>query len=649
MLHRGAIFTLAIVALWLPSARLFGAACPATGGNTATHLELPTESAMVEADLSGTLIAPSCEFDDALARNYVGHVSCTTGSTCTLSRTGLAPGVWIHRIEVTSGEARGQIQARRSLVLAASAGDQLQTWQLFRQVLTVETTDDRADCQGCLRQALQAAATAAKPALIVFAPTALGTVVLDNALPALSSDRVTIDAFGSDGLPHQLTIDANGLSRAALHITGADNHLLGLRLTNVGGNSDLLLIDGPRANRNHVESVQVVGRGLEICERLNETGCVVARQCVVPDRIIPRGDCGDDGIAIRDSAGATGANVLSDVDVSGAFDKGIKVSEGGVAVVEASWIHGNADGGIQATLEGNVTALHNRSEGNRGTSGANGIAANGARIGGNMPSVLVTRGNIIRDNALRGISVRSLSRATIRDDFVCGNGTVGNDVGFGIALLDAAGSSAFADVVGTALIKNVDGGVLAMGNSTGNFGGDSPGRNAFALNGEATELSNPTNFRNLSTQTMAAFGNHWQGCGRTYRCDVAAVLRDDVYSPTAAVLSVPALPNAIRRAPTISEIYPTRATRGDLVWIHGSDFDAVGAAAEDTGCNGPGRPCSPADANCVIIDRQPAEVVAATPTMLVIRAPFTCVEPVKLIARTRRSRGYARTTFCTTE
>ncbi len=647
--HRGAILSLTVITLSLSSARLVGAACPTTGGSVVTRLDLPAESAGVAAELSGTLVVPSCELDDSLARDYTAGISCTTASACALSHTGLAPGIWVHRIEVTSGEAQGQIQTRRSLIMAASAGDQVQTWQLFRQVLTVETTDDGADCRGCLRQALRDAATATKPALIVFAPSVLGTIVLDDALPELSSDRITIDALDSDGLPHQRTIDANGLSRAALRITGADNHVLGLRLTNVGGNSDLLLIDGPRANRNRIESVQVVGRGLDICERLDETGCVVARQCIVPNRIVPRGDCGDDGIAIRDSAGATGANILSDVDVSGAFDKGIKISEGGVAVVEDSWIHGNADGGIQATLEGNLTARRNRSEGNRGTAGANGIAVNGARIGGVTPSLLVTRGNIVRNNALRGISVRSLSRAVIRDDFVCGNGSVGNDVGFGIALLDAAGLSAFADVSGAALVKNVDGGVLAMGNSIGIFGGDSPGRNAFALNGEATGLSNPTNFRNLSTQTMAAVGNHWQGCGRTYRCDAAAVLREDVYSPTAAVLTMPALPNAIRRAPTITEIYPKRATRGDLVWIHGSDFDAVGAAAEDTGCNGPGRPCSPADANCVIIDRQPAEIVAATPTTLVIRAPFTCVEPVKLIARTRRSRGYARATFCTTE
>jgi hypothetical protein len=47
----------------------------------------------------------------------------------------------------------------------------------------------------------------------------------------------------------------------------------------------------------------------------------------------------------------------------------------------------------------------------------------------------------------------------------------------------------------------------------------------------------------------------------------------------------------------------------------------------------------------VFIGRDAAEIVAATPTLLVIRAPFTCVAPVKLTARTRRSRGFARTTF----
>jgi len=31
----------------------------------------------------------------------------------------------------------------------------------------------------------------------------------------------------------------------------------------------------------------------------------------------------------------------------------------------------------------------------------------------------------------------------------------------------------------------------------------------------------------------------------------------------------------------------------------------------------------------------------------VIRAPFTCVEPVTVAARTRLSRGFGRATFCT--
>ena len=589
---------------------------------------------------------PSCDLGAGLAESYQATLACDGSGPCNVEHSGLAPGEWVHRISIGDGEQTRQRQARRTLVLDASAGSYEHAWTIYRQGFEVSNTADAIDCEGCLRRAIDLANAAPGPSLIFFDPATTGDIVVSEALPALTADSVTIDAIDNDGVPYRRTVDGNGLSQAALRITGSFNQVVGLRITNVGGDADMLLIDGPGANGNRIESVQIVGRGLEICERLGETGCVVDRQCVVPNRIIPRGDCGDDGIAVRDSAGQSEINVLYAVDVSGAFDKGIKVSEGGVVRVENSWVHGNADGGIQATLEGNLIAIRNRSEGNRGTAGANGIAANGARIDGNVASVVTTRGNLTRDNALRGVSVRSLSQATLRDDFVCGNGTAGTDVGFGLALLDAAGFSGVAEVSGVALVNNVDGGVLAMGDAQGNFGTETPGRNAFAFNGAATNLTEPTNFRNLSTQSMSAQGNHWESCEPGYVCNIFKVVVEDIYAPDAAVDPIPARPTSVQRAPVISEIVPSSAKAGELVWMFGENFDAIGFAAEDSDCNGPDRPCSAADANCIVIDRQPAQIVAATPTMLVFRAPFTCVEPVKLLARTRHSRGAARASFC---
>lgn len=610
-------------------------------------LEPPVGALASSTNVFGTLVAPSCDDDGALPSSYSETIDCDGSAPCSIDVEGLAPGVWIHRIFVTSGESLGQLQARRALVLDHSAGVHQVRWPLFRTVATVLDSEDTLECEGCLRQALERSAEADKPMLILFNASVAGTITLVDQLPELSASQVTLDALDYDGLPHRRTIDVNGLSRAGLRITGSDNHVIGLRITNVGGDSDMLLLDGANANRNRIESVQIVGRGLRICERLGEIGCLVDNRCTIPSRLEPRGDCGDDGIAVRDDAGADGANVLIDVDVSGAFDKGIKVSEGGVALIESSWIHENSDGGIQATLGGSLTATENRSEGNRGTLGANGLAANGPRIDMEDPAILNTRGNLLRDNALRGLSVRSLSAASIRDDFVCGNGTLGTDVGFGLAMLDAAGFSAVANVRGTAIVNNLDGGVLTMGTSTADLGTtESPGANAFAFNGTSSNLEGPLQIRNLASLPMTAAGNQWEQCGPTFECSEISVMIGAIFAPEAGVEIVPARSTPQRRAPVIREIRPTYAQAGDLVWIYGENFDAVGAAEQDPECDGAGRPCRASDPNCVFIGDRTAEIVAATPTLLVIRAPFTCVEPVKLGARTRRSRGFARATFC---
>lgn len=47
------------------------------------------------------------------------------------------------------------------------------------------------------------------------------------------------------------------------------------------------------------------------------------------------------------------ANVISETQITGAEDKGIKVDLGGFATIERSCVHDNANGGIQSTLGGN--------------------------------------------------------------------------------------------------------------------------------------------------------------------------------------------------------------------------------------------------------------------------------------------------------
>ena len=137
-----------------------------------------------------------------------------------------------------------------------------------------------------------------------------------------------------NGMPHARTIDAAGLNNAALRITGSDNQVHGLRIANSGGDSDTLLIDGPEANGNLIDDRGVAGRAMQPCQVGDVIGCVLDGVCVVPTAGAPRGACGDDGIAVRDFAGAVTPNVVRDADVRGAHDKGIKASYNGVVRVE---------------------------------------------------------------------------------------------------------------------------------------------------------------------------------------------------------------------------------------------------------------------------------------------------------------------------
>ena len=633
-------FALLIALTLIAPPTLAAAPCPSDGARVELALTLADGAAPSTALLFGTLAAAACdEAGGALTDGYAARLTCGAGALagCRAQISGLRPGTWMHRVLVVEGEAAGQLQGRAGQLLDASAGTHRIEWPLYRSVHTVATLDDFPECTDCLRAAIGAADLDRKPALIQFAPELMGTIPLVAALPPFAAGEVTLDALDLDGRPHLRTLDAGGLSVAALRVTSPNNRIVGARLTNVGGDSDTLLLDGPDAHGNVIESVAVVGRAVEVCGTTT-VGCVVEDTCRLPSLQFPRGECGDDGIAVRNFAGVAAPNVIRTSDVRGAFDKGVKVSDGGVAAVQHSLIEDNADGGLQATLGGSLIAVENVVRANRGTLSANGIAANGTAVGGTTPAGLVTRGNLSLDNALRGISVRALSLAVLRDDFTCGNG-----VGLGVA--DAAGQSPTARVEGFAALHNLDAGAAVNDGASVSFGtAAAPGRNAFTGNGGPR-----ANLRNQTNRPLDAIGNSWQHCGDAVPCDVAAVLAEDVFAsaPSAAVALAPAEPTRQRRPPVIDAIEPPFAAAGDLVRIYGSGFDAIGGAGDRCDSIADANTCRPVRGNCVMIDRQPAAVIAATPTMLVIRAPFTCVRPVAVAARTRWSRAFGRATFCT--
>lgn len=645
------LWTMALIAVgWMETALPAPAqmtACPRSGAAIDVSLTPVDGAPVVTALVSGALLAPSCDGQaTGLAGSYTRALQCQAGlpATCRAALSALQPGVWVHRVQVTDGPPRGQSQARRSLLLDASAGTAHLTWPLYASALTVSSLSDGTGCSGCLREVLALAEQAPKPALVQFAPEVIGTIALSVALPPLAAGQVTLDAIDGEGMTHSRTIDGNGLSNAALRITGSDNRIYGLRVTNVGGNSDAVLVDGIGAHRNLLDSIQVVGRALTVCGG-DTLGCVIDGLCHTAQSDPPLGVCGDDGIALRNNAGTLGENVVRECEVIGAFDKGIKVSEGAVGHIERCHLHDNADGGLQVTLGGTATAVANVVEDNDGTNSASGIAANGPQ--GNTPPAarLGTRGNIVRRNALRGISVRSLSVATLRDDYVCGNGTAGRGIGFGLAALDAAGFSAQVTAEGLALVHNADGGVIIGDTSQADLGGPvSRGNNAFAFNGLPA-----SNLRHLSPTALSATNNQWEHCGGRWWCTERAVLAQDVFvAATAGPVSIaPAQPGRGRDTLRIDAIDPTWAAAGDLVRIYGHGFDAIRGNA-GAGCAGIGdaNTCQPMRGNCVRFDGAPAEIVAATPTMLVVAAPATCVAPVGVSVHNRHARGIGRAAFC---
>jgi hypothetical protein len=618
-------------------------ACPTGGATLNVTLAPPAAGTESTVAVLGSLLEGSCLSNGSFDQEYARTLNCDPAApeTCETTVTDLHPGLWIHRVINMMGDSAGQMQARRQLLLSANSGGHSLSWPLYRSVFTITSLTDSAECVGCLREALTLSETASKPTLIQFSPKVFGSVVLSSTLPPIASGNTTIDGVDFSGRPHLREIDANGLDIAALRLTSADNTIQGLRIANAGGNSDILLIEGEEANRNLLDQLQLLGRAESVCGE-DMQGCMVGGVCTT--------GCGDDGISIRGLAGQLGENIVRACEVVGAFDKGIKITNGGVGRVERSHIHNNRDGGIQATLTGWLVAVENLIEMNRGTNSANGLAANGPDIGSEVPSRLTTDGNISRWNSLRGISIRSLSEANLRHDYVCGNGTPGRGIGFGVVVFDSPGHSATATGEGLGVVHNLDGGVVVANRSVGDFGGGiSTGLNAFAFNGP-DGASTPANLRNLSERPVSAANNHWERCGNHLACNVRAVLEFDVFQQNGSggVDVAPAQRGRARATADIDTISPTFATVGELVRLYGRGFDAIEGNAPSGDCAtiADANTCRPAQGNCVLVGGQPAEVVAVTPTMLVFRAPFTCFEPTTITVGNRRTRGLARHDFC---
>lgn len=573
--------------------------CPPTGARLQLEIDNRTGVSPVVVAADGERLEEDCAAGP-LPTAYAEEWTCTGDGVSVCGEITLAPGAWRHALHLIE-PATGQQQYRTSLVLAGVAPARLR-FTAYAGVFDVDTVEDTAP--GALRTALQMAPTLPKPLLIqfdpeIFPPGVRTAILLSSKLPALASDEVTIDGIDPAGAAGNRVVDAAGLPIAALSITGGGNQLLGLRLRNSGANNrDVLSLSGPLAVGNVIE------------------------------RVIVENAASADGIGVDQEAGAdfdASANVIRDCEVTGAADKGIKVTTGAHARIERTWVHDNVNGGVQATLGGHIEVESSLVERNRGGSAQNGIVANDtdSNVEPTDVSEVITRGNISRGNGANGLAVRQAARGEIHQDYLAGNATSG------LRVYNDVGGPASASVEGIAAVCNGSHGGAVADRSTADFGGgaaDSPGNNAFAWNGLS---GSGYNFYNATGTLISAVDNLWEHCGFAPSCDDDAIARLDLSAPALTAFQ-PSRPLADARGPTLTELAPSAGRRGDLMRIFGSGFEAIYAGASADVCSDPSawNRCEPLRGNCVRVGGVEAVVEAATPSMLAVRLPFTCVEPV---------------------
>jgi len=576
--------------------------CPSAGASLAVEVE---ERAGAEDDVavevSGDLVEPSCR-TQRLAASYSLELECDPAGVepCDIVRR-LVPGVWRHRFS-SRGDADPQLQYRRTLVTADPVRDRVR-FTHFASSLTVTNRANAGD--GTLRNALQSAAALPKPLLIRFhdlifpagVPTAIN---LDFQLTGLATNDVTIDGTDEAGDIGNRIIDARGLPFGALSITGARNHIVGMAMRNAGGsNRDVVRIDGPIAGSNVIE------------------------RCVISDSL------GGDGVSVDNGAGSAfddTVNIIKDSEIEAAVDKGIKVTTGAHVRVEGCWVHDNINGGVQSTLGGNLDTSENLIEDNLGGTAQNGISVQGFDpISGS--SSLFSQGDIVRTSGANGVAVRGFAVATIRDSYLGANGTSGlrvfNDMGVG-AVVFAEGT--------TVACNGVDGAVAADDSRLDLGGGElgSGGNNALTQNNLP---AGGANLRNATGNIVSAVNNQWENCGTDTTCNDAAIAARDLSDDGLRTVFAPAQAQRSLQPPIVTRVSPTKGRAGELLRIYGLRFNAIDGHFDERSCEDVvGRnQCIPLRGNCVRIDGIAAPVEAVTPTMLAVRWPFTCVEPVRLV------------------
>ncbi len=629
--RRGVVVALLLVAAsgGFPPARAAAAPTCAGAARLVVYADNLSPDPDVTLTLEGDLRDPGATCDGIAAASYATTLHCHGAGVVPCGAVDdLQPGAWVHRLSTTVTDSAPQLQARQSVLLGAATGaaSNVIVWTVYPSTFVVGGAAE-AD----LRGALDAAASFTRdhdgsPALVTFDRTvfpgagAPSTIELTSGLCAadgrhaalcIDASHLVVDALDARGDRGGVVLSVATTAAPLLRLYGADDLFRGLvfegsRVADLAVQADTVAIVGAAARRNRFE------------------------QCLV------RGPTKGDAVSVQSGAGQSldggdASNTIDDCELTGARDRGLKITTGGRATLEASCLHDNRNGGAQVTLGGALTAIDNLIQHNVPGSSQSGLAGGAAGDGG-ARNTLVSRGDIVRFSGARGISVTDAADATFRDDYVADNQFTGARVESTIP-----GNAPSAAFRGVALVCNHNGGITGTCRSaasddgalcttdadccgtgsgccagdpdcampvrcvppapqgfgavlaacdgcpapSGDFGTDAdPGANALTLNVNVYPNALGANLlQGVPGLALDASGNQWEHCGTTASCDTGSVAVADVQLASGASVDVGAPPGPRYGAPVALTVSPARPRAGDLVRVFGSGFNAVDGAA----------------------------------------------------------------------
>lgn len=354
-----------------------------------------SETATV-ARVTGKLVASACrevqragEYAHSLTipPTCSGTCTCGVGSTCfceagvprcEISVKNIAPGEWLHRVEVP---ATGQKQHRRALVMGDSSAPASVAWTAYRSVLTV-TSDLDDGRPGTLRSALNGS-RAEPPVLVQFDharhPAGMMTIRLTDSSQLRIATETVVDGTNADGDPSPLSAFAERTYKTIIELDPADKSL---------ANASTLRFNSAGSGLRGVYLRRILGADALVARRDQDLVAfgVGARRGFVETSKLDGGsahrlmqDCpgntssrasnpaqGKDCIDVEaiGSLAAADAVVVSQSELRHCYDRALK-SQDAATIVRDCWVHHSGRGGLFAqSRNGRIEAMGNLIEEN---------------------------------------------------------------------------------------------------------------------------------------------------------------------------------------------------------------------------------------------------------------------------------------------